>query len=746
MEIERENQRDDQQIIEYFLENYRKDIRLLMRRIDPSIYYNFSVNMIEFFDRFPESSNKFFQKPLEMKSLLEESIVASQKQYAIDYATTDKYDEDDELFDAVQEISDGLGQELSVKEFVFVQFVNIPYTKDVYKTNLTDIGSNDINKLVIVSGTVIRTSTRKVLQKSKQFKCSNCEQEYVFKAEHENYGVFQTNSIKCNKMITVEKKNNPFYNLMLDIKRNINQNNNNNYRNRQQNNLEEEEINNDGGNNNSNSRSNPVQNKTEQRKCGSQKFEAVDGTEICIDYQEIRIQEPFKTLKPGNIPKTMWVILESNLVDQMKAGDDAIVTGILIKRWKKATKDSRPEVSLCIIANSIQIKNYQKNLNEKDKNQLKSTLEEELDNFYKKQRDLTTEIAARNQLIQSSCPDIFEKNDIKLAVLLCLIGGVSRIENNTRIRGQCHMMLVGEPGTGKSQILKYATKLSNRSVFTTGIGSTSAGLTVSFTKEQGGEWIMEAGALVLADMGVCCIDEFNLIKKGDHDSVLEAMEQQTISASKAGITSKLNSRTTILAACNPILPGQRYQTSVDITENTGLQSPLLSRFDLIFIVKDIVNYDADSEACEFILERFMKKEDRMMNYHRSESLWEIEKLREYINLVQNKFEPTITPDASQLIQKYYQHLRSIELLHSKTTIRALESLVRLCQAHSRLMYRDKVEVFDAICVIILQECSYFTGLLENLDPLEYILLDEDKYEEIEHIIKNNLRFISQSQS
>lgn len=129
------------------------------------------------------------------------------------------------------------------------------------------------------------------------------------------------------------------------------------------------------------------------------------------------------------------------------------------------------------------------------------------------QSDLVTEIAARNQIIQSACPDIFEKNDIKLAVLLCLIGGVSRVENNTRIRGQCHMLLVGEPGTGKSMILKYATKLSNRSVFTTGIGSTSAGLTVAFSREAGGEWIMEAGALVLADLGVCCIDEFNLIKK-----------------------------------------------------------------------------------------------------------------------------------------------------------------------------------------------------------------------------------------
>ncbi|EGR29474.1 mini-chromosome maintenance deficient 9, putative [Ichthyophthirius multifiliis] len=408
---------------------------------------------------------------------------------------------------------------------------------------------------------------------------------------------------------------------------------------------------------------------------------------------------------------------KDQLVNNVKVGDDIIIQGVLIKRWKKYKNDIRPEINLSIIANSINTKTKQKPLKAQINLQIQSQL------------TIQNQINLKNTLIKSIFPQIFEKYDIKLAILLCLIGGVSRTEKNTYIRGQCHLLLIGEPGTGKSQILKEASKLAQRAVYTTGIASTQAGLTVGFCKDQTtGEWGMEAGALVLADKGICCIDEFNLVKKGELDSVLEAMEQQTISCCKAGINQKLNSRTTILAACNPILKGQKYDTNVDIMENTGLQSPLLSRFDLIFIVKDLVNYDADSQNCDFILRRFL------LDFNG----WSFDKIKNYIQIVQDQFFPEISFQAQNVIQAYYQHLRKIELLHSKTTIRTLESLIRLCQAHARMLSRDVVNLLDAVSVVVLQECSYFTGLFHDLDILDYVLLDEEKYEELECLIINNL--------
>lgn len=157
-------------------------------------------------------------------------------------------------------------------------------------------------------------------------------------------------------------------------------------------------------------------------------------------------------------------------------------------------------------------------------------------------------------------------------------------------------------GTGKSHMLRYASNLSSRAVMANGIGSTSAGLTISCIKENG-EFMFEAGALVLADMGICCIDEFNLLHKGDLVSIHEAMEQQTISVSKAGMTSTAYTRATIIAACNPVMPGQKYNHEHDLCVNTGLQSPLLSRFDLIFVMMDQADPERDNETCDFILNK-----------------------------------------------------------------------------------------------------------------------------------------------
>ncbi len=409
---------------------------------------------------------------------------------------------------------------------------------------------------------------------------------------------------------------------------------------------------------------------------------------------------------------------------------------------------------------------------------LREKFRREFDAFWSDDGATRHPIATRDYIVRAVCPKLYGMHAVKLGLLLVLIGGAlvtnsSRegnvfgaseehqcedlhdqseapmafiiggsddcgyIKDSKKKRGaggqpktakgnektvkrrvQSHILLLGDPGTGKSQFLRFAAALSPRSVLTTGTGSSTAGLTCAAVRDQstsgsnGSEFSLEAGALALADRGVCCIDEFGCMSKQDRTSIHEAMEQQTISVAKAGIVCKLNARATVVAVMNPT--GGIYDETLTLEQNSRLGSALLSRFDLIFVMLDQAQKERDTNIATFLLQQSIipgSGYERPLaigacfNDDEIHGHWSMEKLRAYIATIREKFYPILTPEASELLEKHYALCRQQRNGQSLITVRFLESLIRLSQAHARLMYRNMVTLDDAVAVILLMECT-----------------------------------------
>jgi replicative DNA helicase Mcm len=435
------------------------------------------------------------------------------------------------------------------------------------------------------------------------------------------------------------------------------------------------------------------QNLVKPQKClacdNRKNFELVPKESVFIDNQKVTIQERPEDLPPGQLPRSLNVDLLDDLVDTARPGDRITLTGFIKLLSRYGRGGEMRNFDLLLEASFLSV----------------SGREMELMELTPEDRELFQELSNDpfifEKLMSSMVPSIYGHEHIKEATLYLLLGGVSKDLPDFRIRGDINVLLVGDPGTGKSQILSFAAKTAPRGLLTTGRGSTAAGLTAAVVKEGGtGNFVLEAGALVLADKGVCCIDEIDKMRDEDRGAIHPAMEQQVVPIAKGGIVATLNARASILAAGNPTLG--RYNPYQTIAQNINLPVTILSRFDLIFILKDQPDQQRDTDMAEHILG--LHKADAQ----RTPSL-DIQMLRKYISFAK-KVQPSITEEVIDRFRDFYVKMRSASIEGGEAsavaiTARQLESLVRLAEARARAHLSERIRIEDAEAVINLMQKS-----------------------------------------
>ncbi len=462
--------------------------------------------------------------------------------------------------------------------------------------------------------------------------------------------------------------------------------------------------------------------------CGSRKFETVE--KKMTDTQTVTVEENPESREGSEQPSTLQIRLEGDLVDpdfqkKVVPGNVAEITGVLKERPLK--KNSK-KFDIYMEGNYLeptQQEFEELTLNDEEREEIES-MAENPDIF--------------DRIIDSIAPSIYGHRQIKKAIALQIFGGVKKTrEDGVKSRGDIHMLLIGEPGTGKSQMLKFTGELAPKGRYVVGKSSTGAGLTAAVVRDETtGEFELEAGAVVLANKGTAVIDEIDKMSEEDRSSLHEAMEQQQISVSKANIQATLNAQTSILAAGNPKFG--RFDPYEPIPQQIEIGDTLLSRFDFIFPVKDEPDESKDTKLSSQVLQNHIDPEETDAEIPQ-------ETLRKYVAYAKKNYRPDLTEDAADQIQEFYVSMRQKgggEAGDSvPVTARQLEALVRVAEASARAELKEEVEVEDAQRAIdILTYCLEQVGVDPETGEFDADIIEtgtsssqRNRAQTIKHILK-----------
>ena len=424
-----------------------------------------------------------------------------------------------------------------------------------------------------------------------------------------------------------------------------------------------------------------------QQKCPNDPYVIVHDKSTFIDQQVLKLQESPDMIPVGEMPRHILLQSDRYLTNQVIPGTRVTIIGIYsIFQSKQRTGNTAGTVA---IRNPyLKVLGIQSDINSGIDGQGLSFTEEEEEEFIKLSRLPNFYDIFANSI----APSIYGNQDIKKAITCLLMGGSKKLlPDGMRLRGDINVLLLGDPGTAKSQFLKFVEKISPISVYTSGKGSSAAGLTASVQRDpQTRDFYLEGGAMVLADGGVVCIDEFDKMRDEDRVAIHEAMEQQTISIAKAGITTILNSRTSVLAAANPIFG--RYDDMKSPGENIDFQSTVLSRFDMIFIVKDDHNENRDRSIAQHVMNVHTGNGNNSEMNREGEI--PIETMKRYIQYCKAKCAPRLTPEASEKLSSHFVSIRKKLQLNEADmnerssipiTIRQLEAIIRITESLAKLV-------------------------------------------------------------
>jgi len=473
---------------------------------------------------------------------------------------------------------------------------------------------------------------------------------------------------------------------------------------------------------------------------------------VCVDRQVIRLQEVLDEDggEGGRVPRTVDCELTEDLCDSSQPGDVIKLSGVVkvVSSEETSGKRSKNKSMYLLYISTLGM------CNPRAKGSRTTNLGIE---FTYNDYALIQEVHSSGDqmfklLVHSLCPSIYGHDLVKAGLLLGLFGGTCKSQNAALpVRGDPHILVVGDPGLGKSQMLTAACNVAPRGVFVTGNTTTTSGLTVTLSRESGNDFSLEAGALVLADQGCCCIDEFDKMS-GQHQALLEAMEQQSISVAKAGVVCTMPARTAVLAAANPV--GGHYNKAKTVAENLKLGPALLSRFDLVFILIDRPDETQDCLLSEHVMTLHSKDHnpgnkklptstplfnnrlgpttvsqvagvslsDRLVAAP-GEMLDPVPPpcLKKYIAYARKYVQPKLMPSAAKILQTFYLELRAQHQTADCTpiTTRQLESMIRLTEARAKLELREEAVEQDALDVVEIMKSSMVDTFSDQIGVLDF---------------------------